>query len=171
MEKGKSLIGRLELEMAVAVLICTLLSTFVWNKIQIMTACISVLMCTQDSAKFSFKSGVTRTIVTVAGACTAILISLLNSLIDIHILQILIVAVGVLIAIAICKLANTPAMSTRIGAISFILVTYTPGASTWSYGLYRILSTVVGAAVALVVVYAAGLIVKPKAETAAQKGH
>ena len=169
MEKGKSLIGRLELEMAVAILISILLSTYVWSKIQVMTACIAVLMCTQDSAKFSFKSGVTRTIVTVAGAVMAVIASLINDHIGVLFIQILIIIACVLLAIVLCKLAKTPAISHRIGAISFILVYYTPGSSALSYGLYRILSTVIGAAIALGVAYGASLIVKPREDAPASK--
>ncbi|MGM9521500.1 MAG: FUSC family protein [Oscillospiraceae bacterium] len=166
--KVKTLVGHMELQIAVSVGICIILSNFVWDKIQLMTACVSVLLCTQENAKFSLRSGVTRLIITVIGASAAVLIYMLNGCINNEWISIIFVLIGVLITLAACKLAKVPPISARIGAVSFILVYFTPSASPLTYSIYRLLSTIVGAAVVFIVAIAADLILRHSSGNAAE---
>lgn len=157
--KFKSLVKPIELQMALAVGICALLSLLVWDKIQILTSCITVLLCTQPSSKDAFKSVSIRLLVTVIGAAAGVFVSWLSSLLENTWLLTLMTILGVLAVLVVCRLFKVPAISARIGALTFIVVCFNPGAvNALSYSLYRALSTVIGGLVVLLITWAGELI-------------
>lgn len=121
--------------------------------IQMMTACISCLLCCQDRVDASKKAGITRVIVTAIGGVVGIGVVALHILLSSNPwLLIPLVGAGVLATLLLCKLAGVPYMNARIGCISFLLVACTlSGTARIFYALFRLISTVFGVLVVLLV--------------------
>jgi len=167
--------GKLDLRIAICVLVCCLVSSALsaldlkfavgemrLEVIQKITACISCLLCCQDSTEASRKAGLTRVIVTAIGGVVGMGIVVLDQALGANLwILALLVAVGLLVTMSICRLARVPAFSARIGGITFLLVacTLTGTARLW-YALFRVISTVFGA---LVVWLVTALMVRQKA--------
>lgn len=155
-----------DLRMAICVLICFLVATVLsaldlrfpvgemrLDVIQKMTACISCLLCCQDTADASRKAGGTRVLVTAVGGVCGIAVVALDLAFGSHPWVLgLLVAAGLVPTLSLCRLAGAPAFNARIGAISYLLVacTLTGAARLW-YAVFRLLSTVFGTAVVWVV--------------------
>lgn len=117
--------------------------------IQKATACISCLLCCQDTVDASRKAGALRVLVTAVGcACGMAVVALDQALGSNMWVLALLMTVGLLATLCLCRLAGAPAFNARIGAISFVLVasTLTGTARLW-YAAFRMVSTVYGAAV------------------------
>jgi len=158
--------GKLDLRIAVCVLVCCLVSTALsalnlkfavgemrLEIIQKMTACISCLLCCQDGVEASRKAGLTRVIVTAIGGIVGMGVVAIDQLLGSNPwVLVLLVSLGLVIAMSLCRLARVPAFSARIGGITFLLVacTLTGTARLW-YALFRLISTVFGAIVVWIV--------------------
>ena len=107
-----------------------------------MTACISCLLCYQDSTHASVKAGINRVIITAIGGAVGILAVLVDG------------ALGVLLTLFLCKCAHVPYINARIGGVTFILVssTLSGDARIW-YAVWRLVSTVYGALVVVLVTW------------------
>lgn len=160
---AKAGINRLDVQIGIAIGICLFTAHFV-PMLQTMTACIAVLLCTQNSADTSWKSGVTRLIITVIGGVVGIAVILLNEVILNDWVFILLVMIGVVLTLLCCKLAKVPYITTRIGGLTFVLVVLTkPGLERVNYAIFRLLSTAYGVLVVVIVAAIACLIMKDKA--------
>jgi len=145
-------IGKLDIEMAVAVGICIVLGWII-PRYQVMTTCITTLMCTQTEIKLSWKSLLIRLTVTAIGGIVGIGVVLLDDWLQNQWLVALFMAVGVLLTLFGCKLAKVPDFNGRIGCVILVLVSITlPGPQRLLHALFRLMSTLIGAAVALTVV-------------------
>lgn len=152
----------LDMRMAVCILVCCLASTALTaldlrfpvgemrlDVLQKMTACISCLLCCQDTADTSRKAGAMRVLVTaVGGACGIAVVAADIALGSNPWVLALLMAAGLIPTLCLCRLAGAPAFNARIGAISYLLVasTLTGTARMW-YALFRLVSTVFGAIV------------------------
>lgn len=152
----------LDVRIAVCVLVCCLASNVLTalnlkfpvgemrlDVIQKVTACISCLLCCQDGVEASRKAGGMRVLVTaVGGACGMAVVALDLALGSNAWVLALLVAAGLVPTLCLCRLAGAPAFNARIGAISYLLVasTLTGSVRLW-YTLFRLVSTVFGAAV------------------------
>lgn len=117
--------------------------------IQKATACISCLLCCQDTADASRKAGAMRVLVTLVGGACGMAIVALDQLLGSNMWVLaLLMTVGLVATLCLCRLAGAPAFNARIGAISFLLVasTLTGTARLW-YAVFRLVSTVFGALV------------------------
>lgn len=121
--------------------------------IQMMTACISCLLCCQDGADASKKAGIMRVLVTAIGGVMGVVVVVLHMLLGSGPWTLVpLVGAGVLATLLACKLVNVPYMNARIGCITFLLVACTlSGEARVFYALFRLVSTVFGAAVVLLV--------------------
>lgn len=152
----------LDLRIAVCVLVCCLVSTVLTaldlkfpvgemrlDVIQKMTACISCLLCCQDTADASRKAGAMRVLVTaVGGACGIAVVAADLALGSNPWLLAPLMAAGLVPTLCLCRLAGAPAFNARIGAISYLLVAATlSGPARLWYAVFRLLSTIFGAAV------------------------
>ena len=154
----------LDIRMAVSILVCCLVSTALsaldlkfpvgemrLEVIQKMTACIACLLCCQDNVMASKKAGINRIIVTAVGGLVGVGVVALDTALGSNpwILALL-VAVGVVATLCLCRLAGVPAFNARIGGVTFVLVacTLTGTARIW-YAAFRLASTVFGALVVL----------------------
>lgn len=152
----------LDMRIAACVLVCLLTSNALTmldlrfavgemrlDIIQKATACISCLLCCQDTAGASRKAGALRVLVTAVGAVCGMAVVALDQLMGSNIwLLAVLMAVGLVATLCLCRLAGAPTFNARIGAISFLLVasTLTGTARLW-YAVFRVVSTVFGALV------------------------
>lgn len=171
-EKAKVTI--LDIRMAVAVLICFGVSTLLSNVgftfalgernleiIQKMTACIACMLCCQDNAKISWKAGVNRVIITFIGGAIGIVVILLDNVIGKDWFMGIMVALGIVATLFLCKAARVPYINARIGGVTFILVTCTlQSTARIYYGCFRLLSTIFGVVVVMFVTWVFSLFTK-----------
>ncbi|MBU9727731.1 FUSC family protein [Diplocloster modestus] len=164
MEKQKFKVSALDIQMAVAIGSCVILSYFI-PYLQVMTACIAVLLCTQGDLPASWKAGVTRIIITLVGGLTAVLVVGISQLFPDRWLVVLLTMAGVLLTFLGCKLSGVPAFSNRIGAVTFILVVFTKGgADRIPFALQRLVSTLAGVLIVTFVVFVWNLLRKAVVE-------
>lgn len=162
MESKKENTIRLDVQMAVAIIICLLLSKVV-PEFQAMTACISVLLCVQDNMKISRKTGITRLIITAIGGVIGVLVVLIDIAVGNQWIFIILAAIGILLTMHFCKLAKVPYISARIGGVTYILVILTRiGTDRIWYALYRLLSTFYGVVIVLIVAWIFSVIWKKR---------
>lgn len=165
MQQTKLSIDRLDVRIAVAVALCYLTATildalnikFTYGTmhleiIQKMTACISCLLCCQDTQQISKKSSVNRLIITAIGGIVGIAVVALDDLLQNRWLLIALVFLGILLTLFLCKAAKVPYINARIGGVTFILVSTTlSGSSRMLYALFRFVSTFYGVLIVLLV--------------------
>lgn len=157
----------LDLRIAAAVAVCVLTSTilsaaglkFHYGEMQLeiiqkMTAAIACLLCCQDNTAVSKKAGINRLIITAIGGLVGIFVVVIDTWINNEWMMVLLVSVGVLLTLFLCKAAKVPYINARIGGITFILVscTLTQYARVW-YAVFRFLSTLYGVFVVLCVTW------------------
>jgi len=165
--KEKLKINNLDMRISIAILICYLTATILnqigflfsyegrqYEVIQNMTACIACLLCCQDNTKISFLSGVNRLIITMIGGGVGIIVIILDNLIGNDWIMVMMVAIGIIVTLYLCKIAKVPYINARIGGVTFILVTTTfSGTGRIWYALFRLVSTFFGVMVVLLVTY------------------
>ncbi len=157
----------LDIRIAVAVLICFLVSTALSNAgflftvgekhieiIQKMTACIACLLCCQDNLTISRKAGINRIIITFIGGLTGIGVILLDNLIGNDWIMAALMFIGIIVTLLLCKAARVPYINARIGGVTFVLVTCTLHAGERIYyGCFRFISTIFGVLVVMLVTW------------------
>ena len=120
--------------------------------VQALSAGTAIIMCTQDTGKFTWKSGLTRVEGVLIGGVIALLVVLIDNMVGNPYLFTLLCGVGVVLNLLGCRLANMPAVAAKVSCITFALVTLaTQGEMRIRYALFRVLGTVVGALIALVI--------------------
>ena len=158
----------LDARIAICVLVCCLVSTALTaldfrfsvgemrlDIIQKMTACISCLLCCQDSTEASRKAGSLRVLVTAIGGVCGMAVVALDLILGSNPWMLaLLMAAGLVPTLCLCRFAGAPAFNARLGAISYLLVagTLTGTARLW-YAFFRLVSTVFGAAVVTLVTW------------------
>lgn len=164
----------LDVRIMVSVLICFFTAVvlehlnikFPWGEmrleiVQKMTACISCLLCCQDTAELSRKAGIHRIIITLIGGLMGIVVVLIDQAVGNGWMMTVIIPLGVLATLVLCKAAKVPYVNARIGGVTFLLVACTlKGTARICYAVFRLLSTLYGAAV----VYLVTLIMQRKRE-------
>ncbi|MBP3894497.1 MAG: FUSC family protein [Atopobiaceae bacterium] len=152
----------LDARIAVCVLVCLLASNALTaldlrfavgemrlDVIQKATACISCLLCCQDTSDASRRAGAMRVLVTAVGAVCGMAVVAIDQLTGSNPwLLAMLMTVGLVATLCLCRMAGAPAFNARIGAISFLLVasTLTGTARLW-YAVFRLISTIFGALV------------------------
>lgn len=163
----KAGIGSLDIRIAVAVVICFLSATacselgfkFTYGEmhleiLQKMTACIACLLCVQDTAGISRKAGVNRLIITAIGGIIGVGAAAADNIIGNPWFMAVLVFVGILLTLVLCKMAKVPYVNARIGGVTFILVSCTfQGNARIFYAAFRFVSTFYGVLVVLLVTW------------------
>ncbi len=169
----------LDIRIAVAVLICYLVSTILSNAgflftvgekhieiIQKMTSCIACLLCCQDNLAISRKAGVNRIIITFIGGLVGIGVVILDHFIGNEWFMAAMIFMGIIATLLLCKAAKVPYINARIGGVTFVLVTCTLQASERIYyGCFRFISTVFGVLVVMLVTWIFSLVQKRTIES------
>lgn len=160
-------VTRLDLRMAISVFICVLTATILdaaglefpfgqmhLEVIQKMTAAISCMLVCQESVPISWKAGVNRLIITAVGGVIGIVVILLDNAIGNGYVMSILVGVGIVVVLYLCKLTKVPYINCRIGCVTFILVTCTlSGSARIYYGIFRFISTFYGVLVVMLVTW------------------
>lgn len=155
-------ISALDLQIAISVVLC-LVSAMYIPTIQYMAACFAAILSSQDSAKLSWKTGLTRLILTGVAGLAGIVVVLLDNMIANQWAFLLLVAIGLLGTLFGCKLLKLPYISARIGAVTFILVVMIQtGLDRIDFAVLRLVGTLYGVLVAIAVSYVFKLISKGK---------
>lgn len=122
--------------------------------LQRMTAMISCLLVCQDSVKISWKAGLNRIVITLIGGLAGIGVILLDNIISKEVFFVFLIGAGLLVTLMCCRQAGVPAMTARIGGVTFVLVICTlSGNARILYGVLRLVSTLYGVVVSLVVTW------------------
>lgn len=93
--------------------------------LQKMTACIACLLCVQDNTKISRKAGVNRMIITAIGGIIGIGAAAADNAVGNPWFMTVLIFVGILLTLLLCKRAKVPYINARIGGVTFILVSCT----------------------------------------------
>lgn len=163
----KASVTLLDVRIAVAILICCLTSTILdhlglrfqagemrLEVIQKMTACISCLLCCQDNVPISKKAGINRLIITAIGGLVGIAVICIGNVLGNPWIMVLMIALGILVTLFLCKAAKVPYINARIGGVTFILVTCTlSGTARIWYGIFRFVSTFYSVLIVLLVTW------------------
>ena len=165
--KEEKKLSVLDVRIAIAAAICALTATllnhfglkFHYGNIQLeiiqkMTACITCLLCVQDNMPISKKAGVNRLIITAIGGVCGILVTWIDTLVGNEWLMVLMIGLGILATLVLCKLAKVPYINARIGGVTFVLVSCTlSGYARMWYAVFRFVSTFYGVLVVLLVTW------------------
>ena len=163
----KASVTLLDVRIAVAILICCLTPTILdhlglrfqagemrLEVIQKMTACISCLLCCQDNVPISKKAGINRLIITAIGGLVGIAVICIDNVLGNPWIMVLMIALGILVTLFLCKAAKVPYINARIGGVTFILVTCTlSGTARIWYGIFRFVSTFYSVLIVLLVTW------------------
>ena len=122
--------------------------------IQKITAAISCLLVTQDGMGASKGAGIVRIKVTVMAGIAALVIVLIDTAIGNEWVSVLLVMVGLVLTLVLCKAVKAPYMNCRIGGVNFIIMSCTLTANArLAYTGMRIVSTIYGVLVVLLVTW------------------
>lgn len=167
MEPTKLEINSLDIRIVFAIGLCVLTSMVLslleikinYGQIQLdiiqkATAAISCLLVTQDNLGDSKGAGWIRIKVTAMAAVVALVVVSLDSYISNQWISIVLLLVGVICTMFLCKLIKAPYMNCRIGAISYVLIAVTlSGQARIVYAILRVLSTFYGVLMVLLVTF------------------
>lgn len=160
-----------DIKIAITVLICILTYHFV-PQLQILSACTAALMCSLDTDKLSFKSGVTRTLGTIVAGVIAVAVLALDSVIGNFYLLAVLVAISVPLSIIVLRAMGVPGVAARVGGVTVILITVITNISAKAsisfvaYAINRVIATAFGALVATGIAFLYNLIAGKKKEPA-----
>ena len=146
--------GMRNIKTAVAVMVCYFLFLPVWDpsgEVGPFYACIASVICMQDSVEKSFRQGISRTIGTLLGGATGLIILFLDDQADSRILLGLLLGLGCVAVIWMCNLIGR-ASSSSLGCVvlSVVLINH-GGGERYIYFLSRVVETMVGIAAAVAV--------------------
>ena len=160
----------LDMKIAISIALCMLTYVFV-RELQVLSACTAALMCAQDGARPTWRSGLTRVLNTLVGGVLGVLAVLADNAIRNDYVFILLCAAGIVLTLAICRLMKLPPIAGRIGCITLVLIAVVAvGEGRIPYALNRLIATVYGAAVAMAVCGLSGLFAPRAASTVTRQG-
>lgn len=152
-EKQRINLSNVDVRIGLGTILCLLIVHFC-PTVQGLAACTAVIMCTQDNAKFSWKSELNRLLGVVIGGVCGTIVVLLNMVLTNDFVFILLCGLGVLLNLLTCQLAKMPNIVARVSCITFALVTLVlQGPARIQYALLRLLGTFVGATIALLLAW------------------
>ena len=162
MQETKNKIGIAGMDIAIGaavvltLLVCHVAGMFGW-KIQALAACTGAVMCVQDSRKASWGAGLNRVKGVLCGGLTGVAVVLIDNAVGIDLVFYLLVGIGVVVNLLLCKVVKLPFVQARVSCMSLMLVTLVlQDAARINYALGRLVGTLVGAVVALLVSMAFG---------------
>ena len=130
-------------------------------QIQALAACTGAVMCVQDSKKASWGAGLNRIKGVLCGGIVGIAVVLIDNAVNMDLVFYLLVGIGVVATLLLCKAVKLPFVQARVSCMSLMLVTLVlQNAARINYAFGRLIGTLVGACVALLVSMAFAAIVK-----------
>ena len=153
--KQKIGIAPIDIASGISVIVCLLVchvAGLLGLQIQALAACTGAVMCTQDNRKASWGAGLNRILGVLCGGLIGILIVLIDNAVNADLLFYLLVGVGVVANMLLCKVVKLPFVQARVSCMSLLLVTLVlQGGLRINYAFGRLIGTLVGACVALLV--------------------
>ena len=166
MQETKNKIGIAGMDIAIGaavvltLLVCHVAGILGW-KIQARAACTGAVMCVQDSRKASWGAGLNRVKGVLCGGLTGVAVVLIDNAVGIDLVFYLLVGIGVVVNLLLCKVVKLPFVQARVSCMSLMLVTLVlQDAARINYALGRLVGTLVGAVVALLVSMAFGALTR-----------
>lgn len=127
------------------------LLTFIVNRQDPMFACIAAVVVMQSTVADSVSSGKSRIYGTALGAAAGLLFLLINLSVPVHLLNILLIAIGVVFLIYVCNLLKLQ-NAVSISAITFLVILISIGQkSPILYAVNRLLDTGIGIVISIFV--------------------
>ena len=153
--KNKISITGIDISIGVTVMLCLLVchvAGLLGVQLQALSACTGAVMCVQDSRKASWGAGLNRILGVICGGVAGIAVVLADNVIQIDLVFYLLMGVGVVLNLLLCKLVKLPFVQARVSCMSLMLVTLVlQGGARINYAFGRLIGTLVGAVVALLV--------------------
>lgn len=166
MNETRTKIGVEPIEIAIGVavalclLVCHAAGLLGWQ-IQALAACTGAVMCVQDGKKASWGAGLNRIRGVLCGGLTGIAVVLIDNAVNVDLVFYLLVGIGVVINLLLCKVVKLPLVQARVSCMSLMLVTLVlQGGARIHYAVGRLIGTLAGAVVALLVSMAFAAIMK-----------
>ena len=145
---------------ALTLLVCHL-AGLLGLQIQALAACTGAVMCVQDSKKASWGAGLNRIKGVLCGGIVGIAVVLIDNAVNMDLVFYLLVGIGVVATLLLCKAVKLPFVQARVSCMSLMLVTLVlQNAARINYAFGRLIGTLVGACVALLVSMTFAAIVK-----------
>lgn len=161
--KNKITVAPIDIAIGGAVVLCLLIchvAGLLGFQIQALAACTGAVMCVQDSKKASWGAGLNRILGVLCGGAAGIAVVLVDNLIQVDLVFYLLVGVGVVLNLLLCKAVKLPFVQARVSCMSLMLVTLVlQGGARINYAFGRLIGTLVGACAALLVSMAFAAIV------------
>lgn len=147
---GKVKLTNVEIRIGIGLILCLFITGF-FPQIQRLAACTGVLMCTQDIRKTTWKSGLTRLEGVLCGGIVAVIVVVIDNFVQVDPVFYLLCGVGIVLNLLLCDLIHMPKVTGRVSGITFILVAFlAQGNGRILYAVNRLIGTLVGAVVALI---------------------
>lgn len=145
---------------ALTLLVCHL-AGMLGLQIQALAACTGAVMCVQDSKKASWGAGLNRIKGVLCGGIVGIAVVLIDNAVNMDLVFYLLVGIGVVVNLLLCKAVKLPFVQARVSCMSLMLVTLVlQNAARINYAFGRLIGTLVGAVVALLVSMAFAAVIK-----------
>lgn len=127
------------------------LLTFIVNRQDPMFACIAAVVVMQSTVADSVSSGKSRIYGTALGAAAGLLFLLINLSVPVHLINILLIAIGVVFLIYVCNLLKLQ-NAVSISVITFLVILISIGQkSPILYAVNRLLDTGIGIVISIFV--------------------
>lgn len=164
--KNKISVTGIDVSIGVTVMLCLLVchvAGLLGLQLQALSTCTGAVMCVQDSKKASWGAGLNRILGVICGGVAGIAVVLVDNVIQIDLVFYLLMGIGVVLNLLLCKLVKLPFVQARVSCMSLMLVTLVlQGSARINYAFGRLLGTLVGAVVALLVSMAFSAILQKK---------
>ena len=166
MNETKNKIGVAGIDIAIGaavvltLLVCHMAGMLGWQ-IQALAAYTGAVMCVQDNRNASWGAGLNRIKGVLCGGLTGIAVVLIDNAVNVDLVFYLLVGAGVVVNLLLCKVVKLPFVQARVSCMSLMLVTLVlQDAARINYAFGRLIGTLVGACVALLVSMAFAAIMK-----------
>ncbi len=157
MQETKNKIGVAPIDIAIGaavtltLLVCHL-AGMLGLQIQALAACTGAVMCVQDNKNASWGAGLNRIKGVICGGLTGVAVVLIDNAVNMDLVFYLLVGIGVVANLLLCKVVKLPFVQARVSCMSLMLVTLVlQNTARINYALGRLVGTLVGACVALLV--------------------
>lgn len=151
--KDKFILSNLEIRIGITItlgLIITHLIGLLGFPVQAVAVSTTIIMCLYKKHRGSWRATLHRVIGVLSGGTVGMMLVFIDNYIQIPILFYILIGLGIMLNFVICKIAQMPPIQGRVSGISLLLVAliFEEG-SRFQYALDRLVSTLLGAVIAL----------------------
>lgn len=154
----------MDFQIGLTIFLCLLLShaaNLLDIRIEALAVTTGAIMCVQDSTRAAYATSLTRMLGVICGGVFGVVIALVDNAVEIPFVFYLMVAVGVVLNLLVCKFFRMIYVQARVSCLSLLLVTMVfGGVDRFDYAVNRFVGSLVGAVIALGVTLVFGTIVK-----------